>query len=342
MGSSFSLNFSAAQLEKFKLSGQSAEFNLKGVSLPQQVESNSLVFLKEQKFLDKLRLDDQAHSVVFIIAQELKEKVPAQLLKGHYLYWSSQIDLSLVLLSEEIYKLREKDYQSHVDGRITGSAQIDPAAKISQQVFIGDQCVIEEGVEILPGSVVMHGAVIKKNSILFPQVTIYPHCIIGESCRIHSGTVIGSDGFGYHFHNGEHLKIWQSGGVIIGDQVEIGANSCVDCGTFVPTVIGSGSKIDNQVQVAHNTQLGRAVILCGQAGTAGSSSAGDYTVFGGRAGLGPDCHLGAGCQLAGGAMVNRSWPAGSQLGGHPAQPIRDWIVATNRLRKLARQKESRK
>src|SRR5690606_38336150 len=118
--------------------------------------------------------------------------------------------------------------------------------------------------------------------------------------------VIGSDGYGYTYHQGQHVKIWHMGGFIIHDDVEIGSNSSVDMGTFSPTIIGSGTRIDNLVQIAHNCKIGRGCILCGQSGLAGSVVLEDYVVLGGRATVGPDSSIGMGSQIAGGAKVNEA------------------------------------
>ena len=148
--------------------------------------------------------------------------------------------------------------------------------------------------------------------------------------------VIGSDGFGYTFHQGQHKKIWHMGGVIIQDDVEIGSNSSVDMGTFSPTIIGAGTRIDNLVQVAHNCKIGKGCVLCGQSGVAGSAILEDFVVLGGRAAIGPDVHIGMGAQIAGGAKVTDGvWPAGSKLGGHPARDLREWMKGLAYVRKMS-------
>ena len=189
----------------------------------------------------------------------------------------------------------------------------------------------------MPGTVILPHSEIGDNTKIFSNVSIYPFTKIGKNCRIHSGTVIGSDGFGYTFHQGNHVKIWHMGGVDIRDDVEIGSNSSVDAGTFSPTIIGSGTRIDNLVQIAHNVKLGRGCVICGQAGIAGSAVLEDYVVMGGRAAVGPDSFIGMGTQIAGGAKVNESanWPAGSKLGGHPAKDLKEWMKGVAYLRTMS-------
>jgi UDP-3-O-[3-hydroxymyristoyl] glucosamine N-acyltransferase len=248
------------------------------------------------------------------------------------------VPLALSALSKPFYDKVQANYNDEIDGRKTGTVKIDPTAKIGANVFIGSHVVIESNVTIYPGVNILSGSSIGAGTILFPNVTLMPKTIIGQNCRIHSSTVIGADGFGYNFENGVHKKVWHMGGVVIGDHVEIGSNSCIDQGTFSPTVIGEGSKLDNQVQIGHNVHLGRGVILCGQAAIAGSTVVEDYCVFGGQAGVAPDIFIGAGCQVAGGAGVTGSLESGAIVAGHPARPVKEWLRGNATLRKLSLKK----
>jgi UDP-3-O-[3-hydroxymyristoyl] glucosamine N-acyltransferase len=171
------------------------------------------------------------------------------------------------------------------------TAIIAPSAKVDPSAHIGPYCVIGENTHIGPGCVLQGGNHVGANSRLgwqvnlFPNVTIYPRTEIGDRVRIHSGAVIGSDGFGYVQDDGIHRKIPQMGNVIIHDDVEIGANVTVDRGALGPTVIGKGSKIDNLVQIGHNVVLGDHCLIIAQAGIAGSTKLGNYVILGGQVGL---------------------------------------------------------
>jgi UDP-3-O-[3-hydroxymyristoyl] glucosamine N-acyltransferase len=307
------------------------------------LSENGMLFIKNAKFLQKFMavLENAIAQKIGVIIEDkfysqIDQNSKAFLEKLPWIAISSNVALSLTILSKPFYDKKFGSMNTQVDGRQMGTTEIHPTARISQNVFIGENVKVGAFVEIMPGSVIMPNVDIAENSKIFPNVTIYPFTKIGKNCRIHSGTVIGSDGYGYTFHQGQHKKIWHMGGVEIHDDVEIGSNSSIDMGTFSPTIIGPGTRIDNQVQVAHNVKLGRGVILCGQVGIAGSAVLEDFVVCGGKAAIGPDAHIGMGSQLAGGAVVtDGSWPAGSKLGGHPARDLKEWLKGLAYLRKVS-------
>lgn len=250
---------------------------------------------------------------------------------------SPNVPLSMTRLSRPLFMQKFGELQSTVDGRQLGTAEIHPSALIAQGVFIGEHVKIGAGVVIHPGATIAPRVEIGENTTIYANVAIYSFTTIGKNVRVHANTTLGSDGFGYVFDKGVHHKIWHTGGVVIHDDVEIGANCSVDMGTFTPTVIGAGTRIDNQVQIAHNSKIGRGCVLCGQSGLAGSAVLEDYVVLGGRAAIGPDSLIGKGTQVAGGAMVNEGavWPAGSVLGGHPARDLKEWMRTFAWVRKNA-------
>ncbi|MCB9091272.1 MAG: UDP-3-O-(3-hydroxymyristoyl)glucosamine N-acyltransferase [Halobacteriovoraceae bacterium] len=316
---------------------------LLGISLPQKPEKQTLCLIKEKSLLSKfLESDKNTEEMFLLVNAKLMEEQSVKELASKALWFgvTENFDKTICEVSKVFYDWKFKDISDLVDGRQLGNCEIDPSAEISQGVFIGQNVVIGANVKILPGCVVQSHCEIESGSVLFSNVTLYPFTKIKKGCRIHSGTSIGSDGFGYNFYEGVHNKMWHHGGVVVEEDVEIGANCAIDMGTFTPTVIGAGSKIDNLVQIAHNVQIGKCVVLCGMSGVAGSASLGDYTVMGGKAALGPDCHLGPGCQIAGGAMVNKSWPAKSMVGGYPARDLKDWKRGLIQLKKLT-EKNSR-
>lgn len=207
-------------------------------------------------------------------------------------------------------------------------AVVSPSAKIGQQVaiypyaVIGDDVEIGDGCTIGPGSVIGPRSRLGRNVTLHANVVIYEDVVIGDRGILHAGVVIGADGFGYQFVDGRHAKVPQSGGVVIEEDVEIGANSCVDRGTFGPTRIGLGTKIDNLVQIGHNVKLGKHTIVCAQVGIGGSVVSGDYVVMGGQVGIADHRTIGDGAQLCAQAGVNRDVASKATVFGTPAVPLR--------------------
>lgn len=203
------------------------------------------------------------------------------------------------------------------------SAVIDEAAQVDPSASIGPLCVISKGAkigkEVVLGSGVYVGVdcTIGESSHLMPQVRVLDYCTIGSRVRIHSGVVIGSDGFGYTFDSGVHNKIPQVGSVVIEDDVEIGANTVIDRARFSETRIGQGTKIDNLVQIAHNVTIGKHCLVVSQAGIAGSSSLEDYVVVGGQVGIADHINVGQGAKIGSQSGLNCDIAPGAHVRGSP-------------------------
>jgi UDP-3-O-[3-hydroxymyristoyl] glucosamine N-acyltransferase len=198
--------------------------------------------------------------------------------------------------------------------------EIGLQASIWPFVTLGDRAHIGPRVTLYPGVFIGHDAVIGDDTVLYPNVTIREGCRIGSRVVIHSGTVIGSDGFGYVQHEGRHHKIPQLGIVCIEDDVELGANVTVDRATFGRTVIKQGSKVDNLVQVAHNVSIGEHSILVAQVGIAGSTRLGHHVMVGGQAGLADHLEIGDQVMIAARSGVNRSLTGNQIVSGAPVMP----------------------
>jgi UDP-3-O-[3-hydroxymyristoyl] glucosamine N-acyltransferase len=212
----------------------------------------------------------------------------------------------------------------HPTAIVGQDVEIAPDAAIGPYVVIGDGVRIERGVEVHSHVFVGSGSVVGGDSIVYPRVVIYPGCVVGECCILHAGVVLGSDGFGYALHDGVHVKLQHGGNVVLGDGVEIGANSTVDRSLLGETRIGDGSKIDNLVQVAHNVRLGRGCLLVSQSGVAGSSRLGDGVVLAGQTGVAGHLELGDGVQVAAKSAVFKSVEPGRKLAGIPAVDLGAW------------------
>ena len=310
-------------------------------------EGKKVLFIQNDKYFKKAslsieKLKDREIGIIFSheIWQKFRETEEFQNLQKSacFLAKVENVGLAMSRLSYPYYLEEIKNYNDEVDGRQLGTVEIHPSAYIAQNVFIGKGVKIGPNTRIHPGTVILSHGEIGSHCEIFPNVSLYPKVKIGNDVRIHAGTVIGSDGFGYNFGQGKHLKVWHMGGVIIQDGVEIGPNSCIDQGTFSPTCIGEGSKLDNQVHIGHNCQIGKGVLLCGQVAISGSVTVGDFTVFAGKAGVGDNLTIGNMCQIAGGALVNSSCPDFSKLGGHPARPLWEWMRGLAYLRKMSLKK----
>ncbi len=211
---------------------------------------------------------------------------------------------------------------------ISPQAIISPSARLAEGVHIhpgttiGDDVEIGSGTIIYPGVHIMTGCRIGENVTLFPGVVLYEKTEVGPRCILHSNAVIGAYGFGYDNIEGRHILSAQLGNVILESDVEVGATTTIDRGTYGPTVIGEGTKIDNRVMIGHNCIIGRHNILCSQVGIAGSTTTGDYVVMGGQAGVRDHVHIGAGATLGAKAGVPNDIPEGQFYFGSPAAPQR--------------------
>jgi UDP-3-O-[3-hydroxymyristoyl] glucosamine N-acyltransferase len=204
------------------------------------------------------------------------------------------------------------------------SAVVSPAARIGKDVAIGACTVVEEGAAIGDGCVlypqvyVGAGARIGPGCLLWPQAVVRERCELGARVILHSGAVVGSDGFGYATEAGVHHKIPQVGIVVLEDDVELGANTAIDRARFGKTVIGRGTKIDNLVQIAHNVTMGQGCLLAAQAGISGSTRLGNYVVLGGQAGLAGHLELGDRAIVTAQSGLGKDVPAGAMVSGEHA------------------------
>ena len=220
------------------------------------------------------------------------------------------------------------------------TAVIAPDARLAEDVVICPYVVIESGVDVGPGTYLGVGvclgerARIGSHCVLYPRVSVYPGARIGNRVILHSGVVIGSDGFGYVFAEGHYEKFPQRGGVVIEDDVEIGSNSTVDRGSLGVTVIGQGSKIDNLVQIAHNVRVGRHCVIAAQTGISGSAEIGDYAVMGGQVGVADHIRIEEGAMIGGQAGIFRTIRKGTKVWGTPARPLDEFKKVYAELAKL--------
>ncbi len=203
-------------------------------------------------------------------------------------------------------------------------ASIAPTAKIGNNVYIGPFACVEDGVEIgdntyiHPHVTIGCHAKVGNNTTLYPHVTIYQDCHVGNNCILHAGCVIGADGFGFAPSSQGYDKIPQIGIVIIEDNVEIGANTCVDRATMGATVIHQGVKLDNLIQIAHNVEIGSHTVMASQGGVAGSAKIGEWCVFAGQVGIAGHIKVGDHVTIGAQSGIPGNTKSGSTLMGYPA------------------------
>lgn len=211
---------------------------------------------------------------------------------------------------------------------------------------IHPSAVIEPGAEIHPAAsigplvTVGRGSVIGAHTVLHARVTVCARVTVGQRCIIHAGAVIGADGFGFELVQGRYQKVPQVGTVQIGDDVEIGANACIDRAALGATIIGDGTKIDNMVHIAHNCRIGRHVVIAAQTGLAGGVVIGDYAVVGGQVGIGDKARIEAGAIIGSGAgiLTSKIVRAGEPVWGTPARPLRQYLAQLATLSRLSKKK----
>lgn len=225
----------------------------------------------------------------------------------------------------------------HPTAIVAATAQVDPTAHVGPHCVVGERARIGARNVLHGGNHVGADCRLADDVTLFPNVTLYPRTEIGRRVRIHAGAVIGADGYGYVLDQGAHRKVPQIGNVVIGDDVEIGANTTIDRGALGPTLIGQGTKIDNLVMIAHNVEIGEHCLVVGQVGIAGSTKLGHHVVLAGQVGLAGHLKIGNQVTLAAKSGVMNHIPDGEKWFGLPAQPDKEMkrqLVAVRHLPEL--------
>ncbi len=222
------------------------------------------------------------------------------------------------------------------------AAVVEPGATIHPSASVGPCCVVRRGASIAEHAVLVAqvyvgvDAAVGAHTTLHPGVRILERCIVGRRCIFHPGVTVGADGFGYRPTPEGLAKVPQIGNVVIEDDVEIGANACIDRATFGSTLIGAGTKIDNLVQIGHNCRVGRHCVLCGHVALAGSVTLGDQVMLGGKVGVADNIEIGDRAKVAASAGVVSDLPAGGVYMGAPAGPASEWRRILVGMRRLAK------
>ncbi|MFA6185900.1 MAG: UDP-3-O-(3-hydroxymyristoyl)glucosamine N-acyltransferase [Phycisphaerae bacterium] len=285
---------------------------------------DSITFVSDEKLLENI-VDCKAGAV--IVSKKIETCIPLLVVKN--------VEKALIaVLKEFAPKLSAPQPGIHKSAIVEQGAVVSPTASIGEFVCVRQGAIIGERTIISAGCKIGENSIIGNDCRIDDNVVIYHNCKIGNNCIISANSVVGAMGFGYYFFDGGHQLIPHTGGVVIEDCVEIGANACVDRAKFGNTIIGAGTKIDNLVQIAHNVVIGKCCLIISQAGIAGSTKLGNGVVLAGQVGIADHRTIGDGAQIGAQAGVMNDIPAGKQMLGSPAIDIKDFAKQVILKRKL--------
>lgn len=312
------VSFSAADIvtiTQAKTSRGATTESIRGLAGLADAAPGDLSFLGNAKY--KAEVASTRASIVLLPANYVGEPAPGQLFL--------LVENPSVALARVCSRIEQALWPRPAPG-VHASAVVAADVTIAPSATVGPLCVVESGA-VIGERVQLHAQVfigrnarLGEDCWLMPGVVVAAECTLGKRVRVQAGVVIGSDGFGYEFVQGRHEKVPQVGVVVIGDDVEIGANSTLDRARFSRTLVGEGTKIDNLVQIAHNVRIGRHCLVCAQVGISGSTTLEDYVVLGGQAGLGGHLTMGKGAKAGGRAGITSDVAPGSFVNGTPAIP----------------------
>ena len=299
-----------------------------GIAPIDDVEAGSLTFATDERYL-RAALASRAAAVLTeaAIAEKLEASRKPLLLVG-----SARAALASLLAALEP-PLPPRPYRDP-SAIVDASAAIGPDVHVGPLVVVGAGAEIGAGCVLLAGAVVGAGAKLGRDSMLHPKALLLDRCVAGDRVTLQAGAVVGSDGFGYVFVDGRFVKIPQVGNVVLGDDVEIGSNTCIDRAQMGSTSIGTGTKIDNLVQIGHNCRIGNHCGFAAMTGLAGSTIIGDYTVVGGQSAFKGHIKVGSRVRIAGNTMVWGDIADDAAVSGQPARDHREELKQQVRLRNL--------
>lgn len=316
-----------SELVKGELHGNGAA-TVTAVAPLDRAETDHISFLGNARYA-AMAADTKAG--VVLVSKELEQSVlnvPVRIVVAK----PNEAVLALLPL---LYPEKTKPASIHPTAVVRRGARLGKNVVVDEYAIVGEGAQIGDNVQIGSHSVIGDHVIVGSGSRIFPHVTLYEGAKIGERVILHSGVRIASDGFGYVQRNGGHEKIPHVGRCVLGNDVEVGANSTIDRGSVDDTVVGAGTKIDNLVQIGHNCRIGRLCLIMAQAGIAGSVRIEDGCIIAGQAGLGGHITIGEGARIGGQAGVFGDVPAGESWSGYPARPHKESLRTTGALFKLA-------
>lgn len=299
---------------------------------PENCDSETLVFVSKP---DQLEMALKAKAPIIVALKNLNLPSDSQ----STLFTTSSIQLGMAAI---LPLFDGKMNRFNQETKIHPTAFIHPTAHLGKNVGVGPFAVIGEHVKIGDGStigahtVVEAYAEIGDHTLLHPQVFLGSHCIVGARCEIHPHTTIGADGFSFAPTKGQPKKIPQIGKVVIGDDVEIGANCAIDRAALTETKIGNGTKMDNLCHIAHNVEIGQNCLIAGKFSVAGSSKIGNHFMCGGEVAIGPHVTVCDGVIMAGRSCTTGDITSPGQYGGFPLEPMRDYLKTLSSFTSLTK------
>ena len=300
------------------------EDEIVGINDTKLAKKGEITFFSDKKYLNDLKHTKASYALIKKSdKKELPNTCKAIIVDDPY--------LAFALLTKEF---------SNPIFHETSEVKVSKNAIIKEKVVIGNGSIIEDNVILMPGVVIGERVIIKKGSIIYPNVTIYNDTIIGKECIIQAGAVIGSDGFGYAYTKDKKpVKIYHMGKVVLGNRVEIGANTTIDRGVFGNTYIGDDTKIDNLVQIGHNCYIEEKCIIVAQSGLAGSTILGKCVTLGAQSGTAGHLKIGAYTMVAARGGVTKSLEGGKVYAGFPIKKHKEWLKEQATISKLAKEKK---
>ena len=297
------------------------DIEIDGIHTLSEASPSQLSFFTDAKYASQLP-NTQAGAV--LISTEYAALLPSS---------------TMALITDEAYlKLAlASKFFAHKISTNSEEPTLGKGCDIDSQVRFGTNVTLGDNVTLMAGVYIGDNVTIGSDTLLYPNVVLYHHTHIGERCIIHTGTVVGCDGYGFaHTKQGEHIKIYQNGNAVVEDDVEIGANCTIDRAVFGTTTIRKGTKLDNLIQVAHNCDIGEHSLMAAQVGLAGSTTLGRNVVMGGQSATAGHLEIGAFTTVAGKGGVTKSLEGGKTYAGFPAIEIRLWRKMQAALMRLVK------
>ena len=332
-------SFSLAEINQI-INGTIVGATNQKITAPQQLESattNEISFIGNKKY-ERFWKDSLASIAI------VNEDIAIEPGENRAFIKVKNADLALCQILEIFAEAPPVFHQNiHPTAVIDASANVGEHSEIGANVYIGPKVVIGKNTRIYPNVTILDESTVGERTVIWSGTVVRERCHIGSDCIIHPNATIGADGFGFRPCPERGLaKIPQIGNVIIGNSVEIGANTCVDRGKFSSTIVGDGCKIDNLVQIGHNSKLGKFCIMAGNSGLAGSVTLGNGVIIGGSASIKDHTTIGDGATVGAGSGVTGDIPAGKVMLGYPAIEARDALKQWAILKRLVRESGERK